>query len=128
MAKFTQQQLEDAWQQMQAERKQDSDEAELAAAWVQQQFGFGICSFVAPYGWDFTYGHWYASPYQVPFILQLVYSSYSPQRHSYENILNQAAWAVPSQGQPGFSIHEPFYTVTTPHGVYELTFNGEYDV
>jgi hypothetical protein len=113
MSKFTQKQLEEAWEQMQADRKADAQKAQTAAKWIQDQLGFGNC---AP-----TLGHWHGheyGPYPAQYQLVLVHETYGPYIKDYTDALAKQSWAV-SQGT---NVQNPVYSVTTPQGVYTLTF------
>lgn len=119
MSKFTQQQLEEAFAQMQEERLQDRRNAEQAAKWVKQQLGFGHCNYSQPYGYGYL-GVGYG-PHPVNYVLTLSYGPYGPDIQDFTNALAEVTWVTDGPAIPGFG-RGPFYVATTPHGTYGLTF------
>lgn len=118
MGKFTQQQLEEAWQQMQAERHAEAQQAGMAAAWVQKEIGFGNCRASRPE--HFRFGSAYG-PFPIGIVMTLIHETYGPYVPDYLKVLDVATWATNTGRVKGLE-KTPIYEVQTPYGNYNLEF------
>lgn len=90
----------------------------MAAAWVQNEIGFGNCRASKPDGFGFgsSYG-----PYPIGIVMTLIYETYGPYVPDYMKVLDVATWATNTGRTKGLE-KTPIYEVQTPHGKYDLDF------
>ena len=119
MPKFTQKELEEAYEQIREERKQDLDTAQNAVDWVIKTLDIGVTGFVENDYYS-RFHKDYPQPNPLTYVLILSYDFYFTKCI---NLLDKASWAKKCDGVAGFNIHSKFYEVSTPFGIYKLTFN-----
>jgi hypothetical protein len=112
--KFTQQQLEEAYQQMQDERQAESATAYKAAEWLKQNLGIGMSrcnchvSNRSHYNWSAI------SPFPSEYSLILVYETYGPHLNDYFDVLDNLPFITKNDGD--------VYEAATPFGKYKIEF------
>ena len=106
---FSQQQLEDAYAQMQQERDAEYQNASQAADWLKQQLNMNPCNC-----WVNSLGKTLPSPFPSQFTLQLVCETYGPFNCDYAAKLN----AMPAVRQ----LSPTEYEVDTPFGTFKVGF------
>lgn len=110
MPKFTQQELEEAYSQMSAERIAEYNLAFEASNWLKKELGLGNV-----WAWSHhSYPHSRPSPLPNKYFLKLIHETYGPYKEDYIKKLDSSPWAK--------KIDESTYEVTTPHGVYKTKF------
>jgi hypothetical protein len=120
MKKFTQEELELAYKQMYQERKQDEKSAEKAAKWVKDQLSFKCNARIGSNPYDGAYRNF--GPHKIEYAILLTHETYGPYKEDLVKFFDAQTWAKPGGWISGFSPTEKWYTVTTPHGEYPLTF------
>lgn len=84
---FTQKQLEEAWEQMKAERQAEYDKAQLAAEWLSQKTG-NHC-FAALESDKMYYGKLYISPFKNKYLLGIEYGeNHKPDVYGIDQVKN----------------------------------------
>lgn len=118
--KFTQEQLELAHKQICDERRQDEKTALKAAKWVKDKLTFKCNVRVGCNPYDGNYTNF--SPHKIEYAIILTHETYGPYKEDLIKFFDAQEWAKPGGWISGFNPTEKWYTVTTPHGVYPLTF------
>jgi hypothetical protein len=122
MKKFTQEELEAAYEQMQRERADDAHAANSAAHWVNDQLALGTVRYQDPRRnvGIYTGG---ASPEKTQYVIVCVYETYGPHLEDWQKKLDVVPWAKKNdEWVYGFRLNTPFYDVETPFGTFKLTF------
>ena len=106
--KFTQQELEEAFQQMQADRNAEYNNAVEAAKWLQAQIGVGHCHLDMD-----RFQSMMTTPYSARINLKLIHETYGPYMDQYTDFFDKATFATKVGNA---------YEVDTPFGKFGITF------
>lgn len=112
--KFTQKQLEQAYEQMAAERREESQNARQAAEWLKTNLGLNGTVYVRGPHHNWGFYSMGVTPWPEEYILSLVHETYGPYKEDWLKALGGMSWAK----QLGPEVFE----VTTPYGVYKTAF------
>jgi hypothetical protein len=126
MSRFTQRELEQAWEQMQIERNNEANQARLAAHWVAERLKAeepirlkdASCNYTQPRDRGMPFG----APYPVNYVLLVAHDYYGPSIKTYTDVFDKVSWAIDAKPIQGFPDNLPKYVVTTPYGQHRLTF------
>lgn len=119
--KFTQGELERAYDQMEDERNLEAKNASEAAAWVGNELGMEWVQVRNP---RFnTGGSSKISPVPENYVITCIYTSYDLSLEDYVKKLDVVPWAKKNDEWVfGYRTGTPFYDVDTPYGKFKLTF------
>lgn len=119
MKKFTQEELEAAYAQMQEQQQALWDEAYHAVKWLHDKLNSLMGRASVTIDSDrHAWGGWYStvSPFPPPLRLKLIHETYGPYLQDYYNVLDTLPFVTKLPGE------RPTYEVDTPHGKYGITF------
>lgn len=118
MSKFSQQDLESAFDQMSKDRDKDSNNANQAKNWIKGNI-FGVYDCYVHESKTYP-----ISPFVSQFSMVIRYGPYGPHKEDFIKLLDSQAWAekTSSAWVRGLTPKEDWYKVKTPFGEYSLTF------
>ncbi|NIQ14754.1 MAG: hypothetical protein GTO02_10260 [Candidatus Dadabacteria bacterium] len=117
--KFSQQELEDAYKQMEQERADENENVKKAAEWVKGELGFGLVVIRDP-----AHSLSRISPYPLGYTLTCIHETYGPYQNTYTDKLDSVDWATKNDSDwvYGYKPGTLFYDIKTPFGEFKLGF------